>query len=167
MKKRTAFIGAILSLIPLGQPLIIKYGLVLSTKGLMLSLPAKVNSESADFYFDRGNSKIENNENALGAKKAILDFDKAIEINPNLKRAYVSRCYAKYLLKEYYSAISDCNIAIKILPKDVANGSRAYANRGLAKKKLGDMNGACSDWRTAFSLGLRPERLNQWLRNQC
>tara|TARA_B100001029_G_C14910549_1_gene366239 strand:- start:81 stop:584 length:504 start_codon:yes stop_codon:yes gene_type:complete len=167
MKKRTAFIGAILSLIPLGQPLLIKTGVVLSTTGLMLSLPEKVNSESADFYFDRGNSKIENNENALGAKKAILDFDKAIEINPNLKRAYVSRCYAKYLLKEYYSAISDCNIAIKILPKDVANDSRAYANRGLAKKNLGDMNGACSDWRTAFSLGLRPERLNQWLRNQC
>ena len=35
MKKRTAFIGAILSLIPLGQPLIIKNGVVLSTTGLI------------------------------------------------------------------------------------------------------------------------------------
>ena len=41
MKKRTAFIGAILSLIPLGQPLLIKTS-VLSTTGLMISFPEKV-----------------------------------------------------------------------------------------------------------------------------
>lgn len=35
MKKRTAFSGAILSLIPFGQPFLIKTGLVLSTTGLM------------------------------------------------------------------------------------------------------------------------------------
>ena len=48
MKKRTAFIGAILSLIPLGQPLIIKTGVALSSTGLMLALPQKVNAKSAD-----------------------------------------------------------------------------------------------------------------------
>ena len=45
MKKRTAFIGAILSLIPLGQPLIIKTGVVLSTTGLIISVPEKVYAE--------------------------------------------------------------------------------------------------------------------------
>ena len=51
MKKRTALIGAILSLIPLGQPLIIKTGAVLSTTGFLLSVSEKVNAETSDFYF--------------------------------------------------------------------------------------------------------------------
>ena len=57
MKKQTAFICAILSVIPIGQPLIIKTGVFLSTAGLMLSLPEKVNAESAVFYYNRGNDK--------------------------------------------------------------------------------------------------------------
>ena len=42
MQKRTAFIGAILSLISIGQPLIVKSGVVLSTTSLILALPQKV-----------------------------------------------------------------------------------------------------------------------------
>ena len=59
MKKRTAFIGAILSLIPLGQPLLIKTGVVLSSSAVMLSLSEKVNAKSADFYFDSAYYKAE------------------------------------------------------------------------------------------------------------
>ena len=51
MKKRTAFISAILSLIPLGQPLIIKTGVVLSKTGLMLYVPEKSHAQSGDFYY--------------------------------------------------------------------------------------------------------------------
>ena len=51
MKKRTAFIGAILSLISSGQPLFLKTGVVLSTTGLMVLAPEKVHAESAYFYF--------------------------------------------------------------------------------------------------------------------
>jgi len=52
MKKRTAFISAILSLIPLGQPLIIKTGVAFSTTGLMLFLPRKVNAEEYTCFLD-------------------------------------------------------------------------------------------------------------------
>ena len=45
MKKQNALIGAILSLIPLGQPLVVKTSLVLSTTGVMLYVPEKVHSE--------------------------------------------------------------------------------------------------------------------------
>ena len=51
MKKRTAFIGAILTLIPLGNPLILKTSLVLSLTGLMLSVPEKINAETFEYYF--------------------------------------------------------------------------------------------------------------------
>ena len=54
MKKRTAFIGAILSLIPFGQPLLIKTGVVLSSTGLMITTSQIVQAETSMFYFDRG-----------------------------------------------------------------------------------------------------------------
>ena len=62
MNKRTAFVGAILSLMPLGQPLLIKTGVVLSSSAVMLSLPEKVNAESASFYHDRGYEKGNNGD---------------------------------------------------------------------------------------------------------
>ena len=59
MKKRTAVLGALVSLLPLGQPLVIGTGAVFMSAGVMLSLPAKVNAESATFYFNRGYNKGE------------------------------------------------------------------------------------------------------------
>ena len=52
MKKRTAFIGAILSLMPLGQPLLIKTGLFLTSSTILLSVPENANAIDASYYFD-------------------------------------------------------------------------------------------------------------------
>ena len=87
MKKRTVFISAILSLIPLGQPLLIKTGLAISTTGLMLSVPEKVNAENANFYFQRGFEKGKKGD----YYGAISDFTKAIEINPKDWSSYYNR----------------------------------------------------------------------------
>jgi len=227
MKKRTAFIGAILSLIPLGQPLIIKTSIVLSTEGLMLFVSKKALAESVDFYFDRAFEKgnkgdhygaiadytkaIEINPNDSiafynrGWNKgqlndyygAIADYTKAIEINPQYESAYYNRGWSKDELKDYYGAISDYKKAIEINPKKVEafnniafikrkkeindnygaifyatkaieidpNSANAYLNRGIAKENLGDMKGACDDWRKASSLG--NENTLKWVRDQC
>ena len=111
MIKRTAFIGAILSLIPFGYPLLIKTGVVLSTTSFMISLPEKVNANSADFYYNRAGEKFRNDD--------------------------------------YYGAIADAMRAIEINP----NYGLAYANLGTAKDLLGDIKGACADWKKAFDLG--------------
>ena len=74
MKKRTAFIGAILSLMPISQLLLTKTGLVLSSSVMMISLSEKVYAESYTFYFDRGFEKG-NKEDYYGA---ISDYTKAI-----------------------------------------------------------------------------------------
>ena len=58
MKKRTAFIGAILYLTPLVQPLLIKTGLVLTTTGLILSFQENLYARDASFYFNRANKKV-------------------------------------------------------------------------------------------------------------
>ena len=62
---------------------------------------------------------------------------------------YVLGCAVRYLLTDYQGAIADCDKAIKIDPRD----GDAYYNRGIAKEMDGDLNGACSDWRQASSLG--------------
>ena len=41
----------------------------------------------------------------------------------------------------------------------------AYSYRGIAKEDLGDLNGACADWRKAASLG--HSNSAEWGRDQC
>ena len=72
---------------------------------------------------------------AEGYKNAIVDFDKAIELNPEHVRAYYKRVKAKYHINDYAGAIDDCTHAIKLNPEQAA---RAYSIRGVAKIKLGD-----------------------------
>ena len=104
MKKRTALIGAILSLIPLGQPLLTKTSVVLSTSGLMLSVTERLNAQSANFYFNRAFDRAEKGDHY----GAISDYTKAIEINPNDEDAYYNRALSKSNLKiitEQYQTI--------------------------------------------------------------
>ena len=125
MKKRTAFIGAILSFISFGQPLLLKTGALLSTTGLMISLSKKVNAESNYFYFNRALKKGEKGD----YYGAISDYTKAININPQYAKAYYNRAWNKAKLKDYYGSISDYTKAIEIDPKDAS----AYYNRGWSK----------------------------------
>ena len=144
MKKRTAFIGAILSLIPLGQSLLIKTSVVLSTTGLMVLVPEKVNAESSYFYFDSAFEKAERGD----YYGAISDYTKVIEIDPNFANAYFNRALAKHNLEDYYGAISDYTKAIEVDPND----ANAYYNRGLVKYDIKDYNGAISDSKKALEI---------------
>jgi len=160
MKKRTAFIGAILSLIPFGQPLLIKTGVVLSSSAVMLSLPEKVNAETFTFYFNRAFEKGKRDD----YYGAIFDFTKAIEINPTYEKAYYNRGTVKASdLSDYYGAISDFTKAIEINP----NVINYYFNRSVAKEKIGDIKGACVDAKKAVSLGDRASDNKSWIRDNC
>ena len=134
MKKRTAFIGAILSLIPLGHPLLIKTGVVLSPTGLMLSIPEKVNAETANFYFVRAYEKVENGD----YYGAISDYTKAIEINPNFSLAYSNRAASKERINDPKGALDDYIRALEIEP----NSYISHQGVGWAKNVLGDYSGA-------------------------
>ena len=193
MKKRIAFIGAMLSVIPLGQPLIFKTGFVLSTTGLMLSVSQKVKADSVDFYFDRGLERG-NSGDYYGAiadftkvieinpyePKAfynrgwnkgklkdyngeISDYTKAIEINPKYVKAYYNRGNAKSDMKDYYGAIADFTKAIEINPQYLD----AYVNRSIAKENIGDINGACSDAKRAVYLGDNDPENTEWIYENC
>ena len=144
MKKRTAFIGAILSLMPLGQPLLIKTGISLVTLKTVILHSDWVIAESAELYYKSGNEKYDS-ENYKGA---LSDFSKAIKINPQYEDAYIERGNVKLDLEIYKGALSDFSKAIKINPQ---NGD-AYFNRGLAKAYLKDFEGALSDYTKAIKI---------------
>ena len=157
MKKRTAFIGAILSLIPLGQPLLFKTGVVFSTTGLMLFIPAKAQAESAIEYVISAKNYYEEDN----FEKALEDLNKAILIYPQDYYSYYLRSYVKNKLNDPYGEISDLNKAIK---RNKLN-FELYVNRGLTKQEIGDIKGACSDWRKASSLGY--EEARAWVEEEC
>ncbi len=157
MKKRTAIIGTLVSLLPMGQPLVIGTGTVLTSAAVMLTAPEIAKAESAEFYFQRAYKKGEEGDYS----GAIVDYNKAIEINPKDADAYYNRGNAKDELGDYSGAIVDYNKAIEINPKD----ADAYKNRGNSKELIEDMKGACSDWRKASELG--DEDAAQWVKNEC
>ena len=97
MKLRNTAIAAALSLVPIGQPLLVGTGAILTSAGVMLSVPQRVNAESADFYFNQGVDKFEFGD----FSGAISDFNKAIEINPKDFEVYSIRGIAKKNLEDY------------------------------------------------------------------
>ena len=112
MKKRTAFIGLILSLIPIGQPLIIKTGVVLSSTGLIISLSEKVYAGDNSYYFNRAYDKAESGDHY----GAISDYTKVIEINPNDADAFYNRGISKKNIGDLNGACSDWRQTVFISP---------------------------------------------------
>ena len=149
MKKRTAFIAALLSLIPIGQPFLVKGGVSLLTSAFVVLHHEKVNAESAQFFINRGVDKLD----AEDYEGAISDFTEAIKINPKNGDAYYNRGIAKEDLEDYKGAISDYTEAIRINSKD----GDAYNNRGNAKLNLEDYKGAISDFTEAIKINPKHE----------
>lgn len=82
-------------------------------------------------------------------KGAIVDYNKALEIDSNYTEVYFKRGLAKVMLDDFNGAISDYSKAIELNP----NYSEAYFKRGLVKAVLDDKNGACSDYKKSSELG--------------
>jgi len=178
MKKRTAFIGAILSLISLWQPLLIKTGVFFPSIFLALLFQEKLYAGNTSDYLKSAFEKvregeyygaiadyskaIEINSNIGKAytgrgfakemledyKGAIFDYTKAIKINPKDIGAYIGRCFSRNMLEDYKGALSDCNKVIKLNPRD----GDAFYNLHILKKKLGDYDGAISDRNKSFMI---------------
>jgi tetratricopeptide (TPR) repeat protein len=98
---------------------------------------SKVYNNRGEAWDDRGDSD-----------KAIADYTKAIEINPQYISAYYNRGVAWYDKGDYDKAIVDYTKAIEIDPKFAL----AYQNRGHAWEKKGDSDKAIADYKKAVEL---------------
>ena len=91
----------------------------------------------------------------------IVDYNKAIEINPQDADAYYNRGIAKYDLGDYQGAIVDYSKAIEINPEN----EFVYSLRGFVRESVNDLVAACSDWRKAVDLGLEVSAI--YLESKC
>lgn len=82
---------------------------------------------------ERHYSQGEQKSAAKDYKNAIVEFDKAIELNPEHVRAYYNRGLAKVSINDYVKAIDDYTSTIRIDSKHAL----AYFTRGRAKYNLG------------------------------
>ncbi len=103
-------------------------------------------AQTAEQYNSKGVAK----EKLEDYRGAILDYTKAIEVNPKFAEAYCNRGVVKFYLKDFRGAILDYNKAIEVDPSFGA----AYFNRGETKRLLGDIDGSCLDWSKAGEFGL-------------
>ena len=117
---------------------------------LILTLVFSFNSfcqNQQDKYYTSGFKKYKLEDYV----SAIADFNKAIELNTNSSKtndAIYFRAQAKYFLEDYYGAIYDFTTFLEINYEF----SEGYWNRGMVKEKIGDLNGACADYKKALSL---------------
>ncbi len=101
---------------------------------------AVVHCEKGDSYQDKGQWD-----------KAIAEYNKAIELNPEYAEAYYNRGTAYAQGKgQFDQAISDFTKAIELNPKH----AKAYNNRGITYYKLDQSDHACDDFQKACELGL-------------
>ena len=156
MSRRRTVLATALSLLPLGQPLLLGYSTALATGAVLLSTQA-ADAQSADDYLKRGNAKSDLKD----YQGAIADYSKAIEINPKDAAAYNNRGVANRKLGDNRAAIADYNKALEIDSQLAV----AYLNRGISKENDGNLTGACADWREASALG--DEIAAKWVKESC
>ena len=102
------------------------------------------NYDMASIHVYQGNVKSYSG----GYEEAIMEYDKAIELDPKSAEAYHGRGFLKGLLGKDEEAIQDNTKAIEIDSQD----AYAYRNRGQSKDHLGDTAGAEADLAKAREL---------------
>lgn len=116
---------------------------------VVISISGQAQTEQE--YYAKGVTKLE----ALDYKGAIVEFSKAIEINPSYKMAYADRAFSKARILDYRGAISDFTKLIELAPE----AGRPYIERGIVKDRLYDYRGAIADFNKALELNLSSEDL--------
>lgn len=149
-----------------------------------LQIIAQQNPE-AIAHFKKGDTFYRNGDHA----EAILEFDKAIELDGNFVNALLQRGFCRNITKDFEGAIKDFSRVVELEPNHrwayVSRGSarnktgeyqlaindfnealkidptdqEAYNNRGFSKKLMGDKSGACEDWNTSKKLGNEEARI--------
>lgn len=174
----TAFAAALALFMPLGRPLL--FGLTPAGGiGSALLSTQIAYAQTADDWLESGDEKYNNGD----YQGAIIDYTKAIEINPLSEIAYAYRGHAKYFLDKYKEALIDLDKAVGLnsdygfaffmrgvvkLSLNDYQGALAdldqaivldpmdeinYSMRAVVKEGMDDLQGACSDWRKAADLG--------------
>ncbi|XP_071495128.1 uncharacterized protein [Diadema antillarum] len=103
----------------------------------------KINQDYPEAYYQRGLTRTR-----LHQAKGILDFNRALALNPKLFQAYLSRAAYYGQRGRYSKGIYNCNQAIRLQPNSV----RAYLYRGALKYYIKAFDLAIKDLCQAIEL---------------
>tara|TARA_R110002020_G_scaffold108015_3_gene250616 strand:+ start:2154 stop:2657 length:504 start_codon:yes stop_codon:yes gene_type:complete len=95
-------------------------------------------SQTIEDFRKSANKKFENSD----YKGAIVDYTKAIELDPNMAVLYFNRAISREELKDYQGAVYDYSQAIELSP----DLPFVYLSRGELKLQLEDYRGAIADF---------------------
>ena len=130
--------------------------IILYTKAIEL------NPDYEDAYYMRGREKV----NLGDHYGAISDFTNTLRINPKDHWAYLYRGKSKSQINDHYGAVCDYNKTIEFdQPGPASRIGEAYMLMGIAKKSIGDLNGACDDLNKASNLG--DTTANELMKEYC
>lgn len=96
------------------------------------------------FYQKRADENVGRGEYDL----AIVDYNKAVELNPQSVPAYFNRARAFYFKRDFAGAIESYGKVIELTPSD----SVVFFNRAVAYEKMGDALKAAEDYEKAIAL---------------
>jgi tetratricopeptide (TPR) repeat protein len=85
-------------------------------------------------------------------KAAMRDYDEALRLAPDFASALLNRGALKDDNGDPIGAIDDYE-RVLALETDAETRTRAWFNRGNSRFRLGDLAGACADWRAASERG--------------
>ncbi len=99
---------------------------------------------TSEIYYCRGTMQFMSGRSA----EAVINYNRAIELDPQNFQAYNNRGGARFILREYSEAITDFNKAINLAPTYVS----AYYNRANAYLDSGEYDKAVLDYTSAIKL---------------
>ncbi len=117
----------------------------------LCSKAIKLNSSFSKAYFNRGRAIIKKcigNDNITAFKTALIDFEKAIEIEPENSNYLYWLGIAKSGALDYLGAIDSFNILLEMDSENVD----LLMNRAKAKRKILDYSGAIMDYTSVLDL---------------
>jgi len=123
----------------------------LSIKGeLYQNLRIPSNNNTMD-YIKRGNEYLDRgdkNNNKADYDLAIAEFNRAIQLDPNIATAYFGRGRGYLRKGDNSRAVTDYSQALRLNPNDAIS----YSNRGRAYARMGDYDNAVTDFESALRI---------------
>ena len=102
------------------------------------------NSDNSEVYYDKGRVLAKLGKDSL----AIINYDKALQLNPHYTLAYMNRGVVNYNRQQVDLALTDYNKAIETNPDlDIP-----YYNRGIIYYNKAQYNLALADFTKAIAL---------------
>ena len=122
---------------------------VASSLNVEIGTPSSVPASStvgitADDFFITAGSKSQKGD----YRGAIIDYDKALALNPQFEEIYFRRAVARTLIKDWQGAEADYTRAIATKPEY----AEAYLHRGSIRNTLNHWRGAKADFDIALAL---------------